>query len=83
MESNEILSIILLIVAIMLLFIGGNLLLGGCACTCSELTNNRPNVGPAVGILFVGLVLVGGGVGTLVLRHFLAPPTRGDEAKGK
>jgi hypothetical protein len=85
MTTQKTVSVSLLIVAIVLMFIGGVLLFGGCVGLVGEL--GRPsayaNVGPGLGILLAGFVLVGGGIGTLVLRHRLVPPTRGEEPKAE
>jgi hypothetical protein len=83
MMTDKTVSVILLIVAIVLMFIGGVLLFGGCVGVVSEL--DRPSeyahVGPGLGSLLAGFVLVGGGIGALVLRHRFVAPTRGEEPK--
>jgi len=83
MTTDKTVSVLLLIVAIVLMFIGGVLLIGGCVGVVSELgsVRARADVGPAIGVLVAGFFLVGGGVGALVLRHRLVPPTRGEEPK--
>jgi hypothetical protein len=82
MKTNKTVSVLLLIVTIVLMFIGGVLLLVGCLQIFVEFSGAR-QIEPAITVLLAGFVLVGGGVGALVLRHRLSPPTRGEEPKAE